>query len=290
MTCLQSYYTLTFCGVCDVLLVGLTRQGYRCELCGLDVHGQCQLQANLQRPCPGAPAKNGGDGSKAGKKNEAPAKDGNGKEGAVVTAKEAEGGVEGERVEGQAGAKPKRPGAEAGIGIMKVTVLDAHRCSAKCAEKQQQYQQQALALTAGATEQEQLQPPPAAALHCFDELEGDHYCRVKLGEKLSRRTRTVYQTANPRFEESWRLIAPYYRAVLGVEMIDAVREKAVGRLELSVFQLLQRDADAQAEGGEVREVEEYVLRDGSEREVGFVRMRIAMEEDMQVSCDVGFTV
>ncbi len=33
---------------------------------------------------------------------------------------------------------------------------------------------------------------------------------------LSRRTRTVYQTANPVFEERWTFTAPHYRARLSV--------------------------------------------------------------------------
>ena len=33
---------------------------------------------------------------------------------------------------------------------------------------------------------------------------------------LNRRTRTVYQTANPVFEERWKFTAPHYRARVSV--------------------------------------------------------------------------
>lgn len=36
---------------------------------------------------------------------------------------------------------------------------------------------------------------------------------------LSRRTRTVYQTANPVFEERWKFTAPHYRARVSVGVV-----------------------------------------------------------------------
>jgi hypothetical protein len=133
------------------------------------------------------------------------------------------------------------------------------------------------------------------ALHVV--WDGDYYCRLRLGPSLSLRTRTVFQTADPHFDESWaRLTVPHYRASLTVELIDAGYDRAVGRVELPVFKILQRDADALAEGrggarkrrrrkrnnngnkedegqqallpeDEEEEGDDYVLRDNQDREV-----------------------
>jgi hypothetical protein len=101
-------------------------------------------------------------------------------------------------------------------------------------------------------------------------LDGDYYVRLKLGPTLSRRTRTVFQTADPHFDESWpNLLVPHYRASLILELIDAGYDRAVGRVELPVFKLLQMEADALAEGRPRRKGQEddYSLRDNNDREV-----------------------
>lgn len=59
-----------------------------------------------------------------------------------------------------------------------------------------------------------------------------------------RRTRTVFQTANPLFDTSWSLTAPSYDTVLELELRDAANDKLLGTYDTSVFELLQREADA----------------------------------------------
>lgn len=113
---------------------------------------------------------------------------------------------------------------------------------------------------------------------------------------LSRRTRTVYQTANPVFEERWKFTAPHYRARLSVracvvgwgvgwfevetcvrmcnhllitrihtcvqlELMDATRERVVGRTEVPMFALLQRNADAWFDGRR-KQLQQGVVGDG----------------------------
>ena len=50
---LQSYNTPQWCAVCERLMVGLRHQGFRCEACGLSVHGGCQLKAHAVFDCVG---------------------------------------------------------------------------------------------------------------------------------------------------------------------------------------------------------------------------------------------
>ncbi len=50
---LQSYNTPQWCAVCDRMMMGLRHQGFRCEACGLSVHGGCQLKAHAVFDCVG---------------------------------------------------------------------------------------------------------------------------------------------------------------------------------------------------------------------------------------------
>ena len=50
---LQSYNTPQWCAVCERMMMGLRHQGFRCEACGLSVHGGCQLKAHAVFDCVG---------------------------------------------------------------------------------------------------------------------------------------------------------------------------------------------------------------------------------------------
>ena len=54
----------------------------------------------------------------------------------------------------------------------------------------------------------------------------------------------MFQTANPLFDTSWTLTAPSYDTVLELELRDAANDKLLGTFDTSVFELLQRGADA----------------------------------------------
>ena len=265
-----------------MLLLGFTRQGYQCEVCGLNVHRQCQLQASLRRPCPGLSNTGTGLGQESSKAaTEAATASSNDISDKTNRASTPlpQSGLEADptsTVKMSPGAAPTLPNgsppkavtsssgpaaASLGIGNLDLELLHAHRCSAKCVKLQQEIGEK--------------------DRHCMDVLEGDSYCRVRLGDMKPKRTRTVYQTANPRFDESWKMGVPHYRAVLIVELIDAAREKPIGRVKLSTFSILQKEADAVAEGREMVDVEVYSLRDG-DKCVGFLRMKVSMQEDSQL--------
>lgn len=97
--------------------------------------------------------------------------------------------------------------------------------------------------------------------HSLDNLDGDYYCRIRFGGNLVKRTRTAYQNASPYFDEKWQMIVPHYKAMLIVEMIDAANDRPVGSVTLSTYGLLQRDADAVAEGRDPVLQEDHVLRE-----------------------------
>ncbi len=49
----QTYWTPAKCAVCSKLLMGIVRNGsgFRCEVCGIDVCGDCRLNVDLMVPC-----------------------------------------------------------------------------------------------------------------------------------------------------------------------------------------------------------------------------------------------
>jgi hypothetical protein len=61
-----------------------------------------------------------------------------------------------------------------------------------------------------------------------------------------KRTRTVFQTANPLFDVHWSLPALSYDALLELELRDAANDRLLGVFDTTAFELLQRDADAVA--------------------------------------------
>jgi hypothetical protein len=61
-----------------------------------------------------------------------------------------------------------------------------------------------------------------------------------------KRTRTVFQTANPLFDVHWSLPALSYDALLELELRDASNDRLLGVYDTTAFELLQRDADAVA--------------------------------------------
>lgn len=86
---------------------------------------------------------------------------------------------------------------------------------------------------------------------------------------MVKRTCTAYQNASPYFDEKWQMTIPHYKAVLIVEMIDAANDRPVGSVTLSTYGLLQRDADAVAEGRDPVLEEDHVLREVTMHPVTF---------------------
>uniref|UniRef100_A0A6U6GSS3 C2 domain-containing protein n=1 Tax=Odontella aurita TaxID=265563 RepID=A0A6U6GSS3_9STRA len=78
---------------------------------------------------------------------------------------------------------------------------------------------------------------------------GDHYCRVTPsgggGEESSRRTRTVFQTARPRFDgEEMTFSVAHFGVEFRIEVLDANTDRPVGTSLLTTQGLLQRQRDA----------------------------------------------
>ncbi|EWM25237.1 protein c kinase isoform a [Nannochloropsis gaditana] len=348
---LHSYRGFTFCGVCDSLLLGFVRQGYRCERCGLDAHRECQLQAIIQRPCRGLASVTEEDGTEEREGEEtdagilafssafstpvhgrgdrsgdeiASARDG----GLQVTGKSGAGrgilagstgrpspssgpisstptipplptppppssslsdsvsrGMGGEKGREEGGGRGEGNGeGGGGIGVLELKIMEAHVCAGKCTTEPDgsiNHHSAALSEAGGDTGAK------------------DFYCRIKLGPVkeeggnkgvISRRTRTIYKTLNPVFSERWTLSVPHYRALVSIELMDATRERMVGRKEWPIFQLLQEEADRKMRGrerwrerghGETEEEREQLVPISvNDKELGYFRLSIKFKEDM----------
>ena len=141
--------------------------------------------------------------------------------------------------------------ADEGVGLLHVTVASCHRCTSGC--------------SAGTHDAEVVN-------------EGDSYCRLRVGgsEGETYRTRTVFQTSSPSFDESWIVSVPGYDVPVDLELYDASREKLIGSYRTMPFELLQGVHD-----GDPSEVLEAELKDTRNRTVGLVRGTLAFREDLR---------
>lgn len=80
------------------------------------------------------------------------------------------------------------------------------------------------------------------------------------------------------FNRRWVFIAPHYRAVLKLYLVDASTDRRVAVASTSPFALMQRDADRR---GSAAGYEDITMTDvGTGEEVGFFAARIRFEEDV----------
>eukprot|EP00953_Heterococcus_sp_UTEX-ZZ885_P008270 4963-Heterococcus_DN1.PRE.2 len=100
--------------------------------------------------------------------------------------------------------------------------------------------------------------------------------------QLEKRTRTVFQTANPLFDVHWSLPALSYDALLELELRDASNDRLLGVFDTTAFELLQREADAVAAHYTPLPSQESSwreLRDARGRVIGTVKLLLSFEED-----------
>ncbi|CAM9630849.1 unnamed protein product, partial [Phaeothamnion confervicola] len=226
---LNTYRSPQWCAVCGGMLLGLFGQGFQCEVCGLDVHKGCQVKANFTMGCRPDAGGSGDGGDHRALAASDPAVDGavpmvSGKPSPSLELSGGGGGGLGDMAgsRGNAGGG----GLAWGVGLLQLRLESAHRCSSRCHDG--------------------FHEPGGGGAG-----ERDHYCRVRFRNRSppqSRRTQTVFQTSNPRFDTTWVLVAPAYDAVVSLELVDASNDRLVGVMETSVFALVQRDHDARAVG------------------------------------------
>ncbi|KAG5186678.1 hypothetical protein JKP88DRAFT_288633 [Tribonema minus] len=297
---LRSYARLTWCGVCGGALLGVYGQGFRCEACGMDVHERCQMRANFSTRLtlmPAAPATSntaligGGDDDERSRLTTGV--------GTIEIALRSAHRC-------GAGCAPDGTSHDMGSGepvILSDAISDSSkhhraRLSNAAAAAGSSGGGSGSGGSGGGSRHQRLSSASVAGAAGGGGGAGgvagggNHYCRVRviarggappeLGTQ-ERRTRTVFQTANPLFNAAWSLVAPAYDSAVEVELRDAASDRAVGAFDATVFELVQRDADAAVARRHPLPSETASwrgLRDSrTGRVVGLLKLQVAFLED-----------
>jgi len=121
-----------------------------------------------------------------------------------------------------------------------------------------------------------------------DAAEGDYFAVVsmcsgipEIDQDQERETRVVLSTATPCFNESFEFMVPHFRSSLVVTLVDAQTEKKVGKTTVSIYSILQRDADKYHSNWELAGADTYQMKDITGKEcIGHFTMQIRFKEDV----------
>mmetsp|Transcript_12031 Transcript_12031/g.36182 ORF Transcript_12031/g.36182 Transcript_12031/m.36182 type:complete len:1189 (-) Transcript_12031:25-3591(-) len=218
---LASWGRPTWCAVCEGLMVGLRHQGFQCETCGLACHDHCQLRAHAVHDCVGR-----GAASPETVPAEQPAA--SPRKNSDAPRRKASDAPSRRPSNADDGSLPR-------TGVGRLTLhLDAVRLDDDLRDKDED-------------DDDETQPERAA---------GDYYVRVAVAPSRDaarparghavRRTHTVYQTKEPRFDVRWQFAVPSFASEVRCELVDAAREAVVGAARFGVLDLLQEAADFKA--------------------------------------------
>jgi len=236
---ITSSWKPTYCAVCSAMIVwGL--KGYQCEVCKLVCCTDCQLRVDVELPCGSELAEKAVQMALKPKVNVnklfsvlAPIKEHIFDEKGVVssdgTSQEEEGSATVAVKEEQL-IEPKE--TSDGVGTFDLRILKA------CLFRR---------TLSPETELNDILKKSDRWLRY-----GDHYARISwTGNQETKRTRTIFQTAKPRFEsEEMSITAMHHGTEFRIEVFDAAKDKPVGCTLLSTQGLLQWQRDELEKEGE----------------------------------------
>lgn len=173
--------------------------GYRCELCGLDVHKSCIMKAMSDCKC--TPSPEHGDASKKNGKPDKSSRQTNAPEQLQYNGMQ---------------YKLVTDGASRKFGTLFINFQGLHICSKHC--------------------------QPDREFHSKNIFEGDYYCRL-VYDGIVHETSPVLKSADPMFMEKICFQVGRTSSEFRVEVVDFNTDLCIAGLKMSLFQLLQRDAD-----------------------------------------------
>ncbi|KAL4132907.1 hypothetical protein PRIC2_003236 [Phytophthora ramorum] len=174
---------IPICAVCDRSIMNALKSiwGYRCELCGIDVHKACMMKATIQCECV-APE-------------------------VLSTAQE-------EKEHGGINFRVLTDGAARPAGELFVSFRGLHLCTKHCRDD----------------------------FHAKNIFEGDTYCRLKF-DSIVHETSPVLKSADPMYMENLCFKVRHPNSTFRIEVIDFNSDQCIAQLNVTLFQLLQREAD-----------------------------------------------
>ena len=116
-----------------------------------------------------------------------------------------------------------------------------------------------------------------------DAAEGDHYVLLTLEDTdYEERSQRIISSATPVFDIKRVMIAPHYRALLRIYLVDASTDRKVAVATTSPYALMQRDADKYNSDWTQVPFENVPMHDLQDEkvEMGYLSVKIAFEEDV----------
>ncbi len=116
-----------------------------------------------------------------------------------------------------------------------------------------------------------------------DAAEGDHYVLLTLEDTdYEERSQRIISSATPVFDIKRVMIAPHYRALLRIYLVDASTDRKVAVATTSPYALMQRDADKYNSDWTKVPFENVPMHDLQDEkvEIGYLSVKIAFEEDV----------
>ncbi|KAE9011962.1 hypothetical protein PR002_g14936 [Phytophthora rubi] len=173
------------CAVCDRSIMNALNLksiwGYRCELCGIDVHKGCMMKATIQCEC---------------------------------VAQELLSAGQEEKEHGGTNFRVLNDGVVRPAGELYVRFRGLHLCTKHCRDD----------------------------YHAKNIFEGDTYCRLKF-DGIVHETSPVLKSADPMYMEDLCFKVRHPNSTFCIHVIDFNSDQCIAQLNVSLFQLLQREAD-----------------------------------------------
>ena len=87
-------------------------------------------------------------------------------------------------------------------------------------------------------------PTPPIFFTCFSHTHS-HYVTLSMDDQddVEKRTQTVHASAAPVYNKKFRFTAMHYRSSIKVTLVDAQTGRKIGQTKISVYSIMQRDAD-----------------------------------------------
>ncbi|KAG7392149.1 hypothetical protein PHYPSEUDO_001872 [Phytophthora pseudosyringae] len=171
------------CAVCDRSIMNALKSiwGYRCELCGIDVHKGCMMKATIQCEC---------------------------------VAQELLSAGQEEKEHGGINFRVLNDGVLRPSGELYVNFRGLHLCTKHCRDD----------------------------FHAKNIFEGDTYCRLNF-DGIVHETSPVLKSADPMYMENLCFKVRHPNSTFRIDVIDFNTDQCIAQLNVSLFQLLQREAD-----------------------------------------------
>lgn len=104
----------------------------------------------------------------------------------------------------------------------------------------------------------------------------------ELDNELEKETHVIKSSATPCYNEKFEFVAPHFRSVLTLTLVDAQTDRKLGVSEISIYAIQQRDADRYSSNWQLAGEEQFKMRDlNGKEQVGHFNAAINFKENTE---------